>query len=424
MHLALVVLFGCITGLVYLEAPQPFNANGGDNLWYVPTAMSLAHRSTLNVSRFRADLSAQKPADVWINVLDADPRLTQIGDRRVNRFPIGPSLLALPLVPLVEPLLVDVQSPLQRAGRIAAIAAALTATISVLMVLWLVFMLTRSWPLAWSLGLFHAFGTPQFSTHHSGFWSHNAVQPFILLALLLMVARDGRYVWLGAVPLVLAYATRPDASILIAAYSICVVLLFRGASVRYFALLGVGMAAFFAWSHSVFGTWRPPYYGLIAGTPIFSGEALLGTLFSPNRGLFIFAPVYLLCVAGGLLVVWRWRRYHAIYLIAAVVAGGQWLIIATFDPTWWGGFSFGPRLFCPVLPLLTILMIPALEEIRVRHGSTGRMLRALVGLALLWSVFVQARGSFAAGPHEWNYNPNVDLHPEQVWNWSDMQILR
>ena len=54
-HLALVVLFGCITCLVYLEAPQPFNANGGDNLWYVPTAMSLAHRSTLNVSRFRAD---------------------------------------------------------------------------------------------------------------------------------------------------------------------------------------------------------------------------------------------------------------------------------------------------------------------------------------------------------------------------------
>lgn len=377
MKLALLLLFGCFTWVLYFKAPQPFSANGGDNLWY-----------------------------------------------RLNRFPIGPSLLALPLVPLVEPLLADVQSPLQRAGRLAAIAAALTATISVLMLFWLVLMLTKSWALAWSVGVFHAFASPQFSTHHSGFWSHNAVQPFVLLALLLLVAREGRYVWLGAVPLVLAYVTRADASILIAAYSVCVLLLFRATSVRYFALLGIGLGAFFAWSHSIYGTWRPPYYGLIAGTPLFSAEALVGTLFSPNRGLFVFTPVYLLSVVGALLVLFRWRRYEAIYVLAAVVAGGQWLIISTFDPTWWGGFSFGPRLFCPVLPLLTILTIPALEEIRARTGSTGKVLRTLLALALLWSVFVQTRGSFAAGPHEWNYNPNVDLHPDQVWNWSDMQILR
>ena len=264
----------------------------------------------------------------------------------------------------------------------------------------------------------------RFSTHHSAFWSHNALQPFTLLALLLLVAREGRYVWLGALPLVLAYMTRPDAPILIAAYSVCVLLLFRAASVRYFGLLGVGLATFFAWSHSIYGTWRPPYYGLIPGAPFFSVKVLLGTLFSPNRGLFVFTPVYLLSVVGALLVLFRRRRYPAIYLLAAIVVGGQWLSISTLDPRWWGGFSFGPRLFCPVLPLLTILTIPALEEIRARTGSTGRILRLSLGLALVWSLFVQTRGSFAAGPHQWNYNPNVDLHPEQVWNWADMQILR
>jgi hypothetical protein len=424
MHLILLLVFGFVTWAVYFIAPQPFAANGGDNIWYLPTAMSLAHRGTLDLSPFRADLAKQKPWDVWINVMDADPRITRVSGRQMNRFPIGPSLLALPLVPLLEPRLAAVQSPMRRADHLAAIAAASTATVSVLMVMVLIYMLTKSWPLTWSLGLFHAFASPHFSTHHSAFWSHNAVQPMILLALILLVAREGRYVWLAALPLVLAYATRPDASILIAAYSVCVLLLFRAASVRYLVLLGAGMGAFFYWSYSIYGTWRPPYYGLIPGTPIFSPAALFGMLFSPNRGLFVFTPAYLICVAGALLAWFHRRRYSVIYLLAAVVVAGQWLVIAVLDPLWWGGFSYGPRLFCPVLPLLTILMIPALEEIRPRSESTVRMLRVLVGLALLWCLFVQVRGSFASGPHEWNYNPNVDLHREQLWNWSDMQIFR
>jgi len=69
-------------------------------------------------------------------------------------------------------------------------------------------------------------------------------------------------------------------------------------------------------------------------------------------------------------------------------------------------------------------MIPALDAIRARSGATGRSLRVLVAVAVMWSLFVETRGSFAKGPHEWNYNPNVDLHLEQIWNWSDMQIFR
>src|SRR4051794_33209703 len=86
IQVVLVLLFGCATGTLYLKAPQPFSPNGGDNLWYVPTAMSLVHHRTLDLSEFRADLSRQNPADVWINSMDSDPRLTKIGDKRLNRF--------------------------------------------------------------------------------------------------------------------------------------------------------------------------------------------------------------------------------------------------------------------------------------------------------------------------------------------------
>jgi hypothetical protein len=157
---------------------------------------------------------------------------------------------------------------------------------------------------------------------------------------------------------------------------------------------------------------------------VFSLDALAGTLVSPNRGLFIFTPVYLLSAAGAAMVLASPRRYHPIYLLAAIGACGQWLVIAIMNPYWWGGFSYGPRLFCPVLPLLTLLLVPPLEEARRRAWWRRRGLLIVASVALAWSLFVQARGAFASGPHEWNYEPIVDLHHEQLWNWSDLQIFR
>ena len=418
-----VALFGVAIWCLYLAAPQPFNPNGGDNLWYVPTAVSLVRGGTLDLSRYRADLAAQRPADVWFVDLDADMRITHSGAQRLNRFPIGPSLLALPLVALVSSF-ESGQPSLQQSFRLAALMAATTAAASVLLLMALVWLLTRDRRLTWTLGLFHALASPNFSAHHSAFWSHNALQPFVLLALLLMAGRGGRDVWLAPLPLAFAYATRADAAIFIAVYSAAVALWFRHAAVRYFTLLGAALAVFFAWSWHIFGVWRPPYYGLIPGAPVFSLDALAGTLVSPNRGLFIFTPVYLLSAAGAALALAHPRRHHPIYPLAAIAVCGQWLAIAILNPYWWGGFSYGPRLFCPVLPLLTLLVVPAVDEIGRRGWWQRRGARLIVGAALAWSLFVQARGAFASGPHEWNYEPIVDLHHEQLWNWTDLQIVR
>jgi hypothetical protein len=419
-----LVLFASVTWLLYFYAPQPVNANGGDNLWYVPTAMSIVHRGSVDVSNFQLDLSRQDPSAVWITNMALDPRLTTVSPRRVNRFPIGPSLVAVPFVLLTERAFAATRSPVQRATRIARVAAASIATLSVLLMFALAFVLTGRWSTTWMVALFFAFASPHFSTHHSGFWSHNVSQPFVMLALLFLVANGGRMAWLGAFPLACAYATRPDASILIVGYSACILLFSAHTRVRYFLALMSGLGAFAAWSYVVYGTLRPPYYGLIAGTPIFSRDALLGTLISPNRGLFVFTPIYLLSVGSALFSWLSWQQFPTVYRFAAFVVAGQWLAISILNPTWWGGFSFGPRLFSPVLPLLTILAIPAFEHIRARIGSTGTILRGLVAVALVWSLFVQARGAFAAGPHEWNYRPNIDLHTSQLWNWSDLQIFR
>ena len=46
-------------------------------------------------------------------------------------------------------------------------------------------------------------------------------------------------------------------------------------------------------------------------------------------------------------------------------------------------------------------------------------------LAILLSVFAQARGALSKIPYTWNYSPNdINSHPERLWQLSDLQMLR
>jgi hypothetical protein len=110
----------------------------------------------------------------------------------------------------------------------------------------------------------------------------------------------------------------------------------------------------------------------------------LGLLVSPNRGLFVFAPVLLL--AFGVVVLWRSltgdvRRYvgaWAIPLAAYVIALGG---VET-----WSAFGWGPRFLVPMVPLL---WIPT-AVVGARCFDGPRSARASAGVLLALSIGVAA----------------------------------
>ena len=74
-----------------------------------------------------------------------------------------------------------------------------------------------------------------------------------------------------------------------------------------------------------------------------------GMLFSPGRSLFIYAPIMLVAIPG----LWKLRRPAGLraWLLATISAvllihGAWW--------SWWGGWSWGPRLLVAMLPLLSL----------------------------------------------------------------------
>jgi hypothetical protein len=93
-----------------------------------------------------------------------------------------------------------------------------------------------------------------------------------------------------------------------------------------------------------------------------SGEALWGITFSAYRGLFYLCPLLLLSVPGALLM---WRRREWRWPLGAILATvGFFLLFNASFNAWAGGWGIGPRYILPIVPLLAVLMIPALGRLR------------------------------------------------------------
>jgi hypothetical protein len=146
--------------------------------------------------------------------------------------------------------------------------------------------------------------------------------------------------------------------------------------------LPVGLALA-AYNTIVFGSWHVSGYTaerVDGGTDAFAGsfiQGLVGNLAAPGRGMLVYSPVILFSIAGAVIgrriPVVRWCALAALAYI---------LLFAKYS-VWWGGQSFGYRLLSETLPLLAVLLVPALDRI------AGTRWRLLFAAALAWSVAVE-----------------------------------
>ena len=234
--------------LVYRPAVVSQGYNWSDPLLLVPTSRSILYDHDLELSEFIADVDPDFHGLLFID------------GRPYNRYPIGASLLVLPLVWLEGPPAPAVV-PMDHALFIAGSVAKKLAALSVALLFLLLVTITDRVGLALALALLFAFGTPHYPIHAGGFWTHNAVLPLVLVALLLLLAvRDGRYAWSAAIPL--GFRVRHPAD--------------DGAAHRdperlrpgpapeagaRLCARGLAMAGIFcAWSQYMYGSLLPPYY--------------------------------------------------------------------------------------------------------------------------------------------------------------------
>ncbi len=138
------------------------------------------------------------------------------------------------------------------------------------------------------------------------------------------------------------------------------------------ALIAIGVAS---WHY------RPLLGELISANRVW--EPLAGLLFSPARGLLLYAPVVLVSAAS-LLPFSRRHPYEAFLLYGSFLA---YLLLIARHPSWSGGWSWGPRLLISYLPFVVFPIIALLQP--VLSGQRRTWPAVLIAVVCLLSVVVQ-----------------------------------
>lgn len=364
--------------------------------------------------------------------------VTPKNDHLVSRYPIAPALLAFPLVwPQIlwwdrvrpgwdrEPGTFPIEVARSLTKHAMAFLAALTA-----MVLYRLLHRLDLAPVALPATLAAALGSDSWSVGSQALWQHGPAALMLSLSLLAFAdpVPSRRRCVLGGIATALMVACRAIDLIfalailggLVYAYPRRVRWFLPGPVVIGSMLLAYNLLHFGALSggqaelealhpevHAVEGPWAGRLF-----------EGLIGTLFSPARGLLVYCPWVALTIGLAPWTIGKLRRWPVI--LAAMLGLPLMLLVFSKYAVWWGGHCFGPRYWTDATPLFAILLALALDWSRRRF----KPLLVLFLAAILWSIALQSVGAYLY-PSNWNVQPtNIDLDHARLWDWRDTEVSR
>lgn len=374
---------------------QLHRKQGGDTYGTVYTAVALVEQQTIWLDDYVPYIESRTGEYTYM--------LTERNGRAVTATPTASSALLLPAVAVFSALGVDSED-FYAWLEAAMLTAALAAAGSVAFLFAALRRLT-SQAVAAVAAATYAWGTLTWGISGQALWQHTGAT--LALAALLYALVSRRLV-LGGAAAGAMVAFRLTTGVL-AFVLLPLVGRTRGEWGRF--LIGVLPYALALAAFNTFAFGSPLEQGYGSGRvrsqlsldPDLILRGAGGLLVSPGKGLLVYSPVLLFSVYGAI-VGWRTPVYRWSALAAAA-----YVVISANHSQWHGGEAFGARRLVDVLPLLALLLVPALERIR------GSRWTWLFGAALAWSVLVQLLGAGLWETAGW-YDTQ-DITRESVW-WS------
>ena len=408
--------------LVYLLSPLRSSV---DSSFVLPRAYSLLHGDG-------GALDAMVMADPATHGVTLAPN-GQIH----SMYPVGPSLLALPVVAVLDLIVPDLRASLldrTTAVEIEAFLAALISAMSAVLMWRQARRATRRVGVALLAVMIFAFASPMWSTASRGLCQHG---PLVLLTLgawlaLRRAGDEGHATrrWLLVAGLLAAFTvvTRPLGVAFVLVASIHAIVVHRRDAIVFLSAGAAVAACWIVFNWLTEGQFVSPYY--LPGTfPIRGGawyERVFGQLISPSRGLLIFSPIFLLAFIGPLS---KWRggtldRHDGLAIGATI----SLLFVHLGSSAWWAGHSYGPRFMTDAVPFLVYLCIDPLERLAAMPRSWTRTgLRAAVTGLVLISVAMHLNGATNRNLETWNQKPRSIGDPSEyhrLWDWRHPQFLQ
>jgi len=377
-------------------------------------------RGTLLLSQTMVQLGTVKLDSQRDFVGDFEHQVRERAGHLYYYFPLGSSLYSAPFVAAANLLGQDMRYRYDE-NRMQVVLAALLAVTTFLLLFFIARALLGNTLRSALLAALFWFGSGYCSTAATALWSHDWAAVTSLLAILLVIraetaARQPRYVLIGFF-LFSAYLCRPTLALLSPVLILFLFTVNRPAAVKVAAVVFALLALFSLWSLHEFGQPLPDYYlPKRLGSSRFA-DGMLGNLFSPSRGLFVYMP-YLLVP-----LLW-WRRS------ASVIGANRRVLILLAWPVihlvsvssfghWWGGYSFGPRLMLDAVPAFFVYYCLFVRDLPASSWAARWILAT--GLLAVYMHWYQ--GLFNVYAYQWNVQPGVDKFPATIGDWHYPQFL-
>ena len=264
-----------------------------DSVLSIYTAVSFLHGHASELSEF-------------MPIVEKLQRLDYHEGKPYSEYPIGPSLLAAPVVGVyltIHPQLID-ELQERPAKYLEKFIASFIGAAAGAVFFWVILSQFDSIPVAISAAMIFSFCTSMWSLATRALWQHGPLVLMLSVAMLLLTRarrRPGLVQYVG-LPLAMAFLMRPTAGLPIAIISLYVLIRHSAFFLKYLGLAAVIAIPWLAFNWWVHRSLLPEYY--MNGTlSLFSDrssfwDGLSGTLFSPARGLFMYSPVLFFALSG------------------------------------------------------------------------------------------------------------------------------
>ncbi len=409
-----------------------------DSKYSMLLSQSLIHHHSFTLDAYQ--LPRLPPTQQLFHVSNGNIyQLELVGNHIYYFWPPGSSVLSIPFVALMNKLGVsaaNADGSYDPSGEIliqARLAALLMAGLSCVFYFTSRLLLPAVSSVLVSLGT--ALGTQIWSTGSRALWSETwGIFLLGFVVLCLIAQATGRYRLrpaLLASLLAWTYFTRPTFALPIVAITIYILLYQRRLFLTYAVVGSAWFAVFVAYSWYHFRQLLPNYYFVYQHFSAATlGEALLGNLISPSRGLLVFVPA--LFFIGYLLIRYRSTLplQRLVVLSLAIVA--THLIVVSSHSPWYGGHCYGPRYSTGIVPWFFVLAVAGVQAYRVSGKASSSNWQTLISrlevtigaLLLLVSMTINGLGATSHATWLWNSRPvNIDEYPDRVWDWRHPQFL-
>lgn len=395
----------------------------GDTRWYLPVAISIIRHGDINLDEYADTADMKLPLWSYSHFIK--------NNHIYNDYPIGTSVVALPFVLVLDNMAsrmfkIDLEDYLRvdSAGIEVFIASFIVALTAVF-----IYYLSRMYLgcfMSAFLTFIFAFCTSSWSMASRSLYQHGPVMLFLVISLYLILLgkKNFLFIQLAGVVLAFSFLIRPTNLIPLLIFSGYVFCKYRKYFLSYIIWPTIILGIFLFLNLSIYHMVFPTYYWpnrVVAKSNYFQG--LVGTLFSPGRGLYVFTPILLFSVFGIIIKI-RKRVFNDLDFSILSIVILHWLAMS-ITMIWWGGHCFGPRFFTDMLPYHIYFLIPAAKYILESKAQRKLFLGSLFLLLAFFSFFVHCRGAVSCQPHRWSSEPtNIDEDRKRLWDWSDLQFFR